>query len=68
MNAVIAELLIKNVPEYAKEYPLWVVTPDEINRDVAWFFGAWDDDEQISDVINQTGGEKIIVHNPRYKG
>lgn len=62
-----AELFINNVPEYALKHPLWVVTLDEFKRDEAWFYGAWDTDEELSDIllafVNQDNN-KIIVHNP----
>ncbi len=59
-----AELIINNVPEYAKDAPLWIATLDKYNRDQAWYWGAYDTDEEVSNAINQLGREDVvIVHN-----
>lgn len=62
----LAVMKIEEVPDYANEYPVWIVRIDEKTRDKAWFFGAYDSEEHAKNIIEDIH-RAVIVKNPHMK-
>ena len=46
--------IVKNVPEYAKNKPVWIVSECD---DGVWFYGAWDmkDKDKANEIAMELG-------------
>lgn len=58
----VANLMIKGTPAYAKDYPVWIVRVDELAKDGAWFFGAYETEEYAQQII--TDIHRAIIVKP----
>lgn len=58
----IAGLRVEGVPPYAKDYPVWIVRVNENKRTEAWFFGAYESEEEAKEVVEDIH-RAVIVFN-----
>ncbi len=63
---LIGEMVINGAPPYAQDYPVWIVRVDEVKRDSAWFFGAYESVEDAKNIIEDIH-RAVIVMNPSKK-
>lgn len=53
--------VVKNLPEYAKDYPYWVCTEDEKHN--LWFYGAWNDRNTANSIAEKLNRGCVIENN-----
>lgn len=59
-----ANLMIKGVPAYALEHPVWIVRIDELHQDSAWYFGCYETEEYAKAIIPDIHRAVIVKRNP----
>lgn len=59
-----ANLMIKGVPAYALEHPVWIVRVDELHQDSAWYFGCYETEEYAKAIIPDIHRAVIVKRNP----
>ena len=59
-----ANLMIKGVPAYALEHPVWIVRVDELHQDSAWYFGCYETEEYAKAIITDIHRAVIVKRNP----
>lgn len=63
-----AYISVYNVPDYANDYPYWLVT---YTNDECWFYGAYPTQQKAQEAQKElqsynTNTPRIIVENPHY--
>ena len=53
-----AVAIVYNMPEYAMEHQYVVARYD---NGLLWFYGAWDDIEQASDIAGKIGNGIVVI-------
>ncbi|PHU36024.1 hypothetical protein [Pseudobutyrivibrio ruminis] len=59
-----ANLMIKDVPAFALEQPVWIVKVDELHQDSAKYVGCYETEEYAKTIIPDIHRAVIVKRNP----
>ena len=59
-----ANLMIKDVPAFALEQPVWIVKVDELHQDSAKYVGCYETEEYAKEIITDIHRAVIVKRNP----
>ena len=59
-----ANLMIKDVPAFALEQPVWIVKVDELHQDSAKYVGCYETEDYAKEIITDIHRAVIVKRNP----